>query len=156
MPLQQCLGKRVSLSLSLPVSLFDVGQITSHYGVHMNEGLWIRNSETSYRRKTACTLNTQLDGLYELRLFTTVVLLLLLLLLVVLVVANTFRVIKSRRMRLVVHVHVWGRGKVPSGFWCGNLRDRDLLEDPGVNGRMILKWIFRKWDGEDMDWIDLA
>jgi len=29
------------------------------------------------------------------------------------------------------------------------------LEDPGVDGRVILKWIFRKWY-EGMDWIDLA
>jgi len=29
------------------------------------------------------------------------------------------------------------------------------LECPGVDGRLILMWIFRKWDG-GMDWIDLA
>jgi hypothetical protein len=29
------------------------------------------------------------------------------------------------------------------------------LGDPGVDGRIILKWIFKKWD-EGMDWIELA
>ena len=29
----------------------------------------------------------------------------------------------------------------------GNLRLRDHLEDPGVDGRIILRWIFRKWEG---------
>ena len=33
-----------------------------------------------------------------------------------------------------------------TGFWWGNLRERDHLEDPGVD-RIILRWIFRKWDG---------
>ena len=33
-----------------------------------------------------------------------------------------------------------------TGFWYGNLRERDHLEDPGVDERTILKWVFRKWD----------
>jgi hypothetical protein len=51
--------------------------------------------------------------------------------------------------------HVWERGKVYTRFWWGNLRERDRLVDPSVDRRIILKWIFRKWDW-DMDWIDLA
>jgi hypothetical protein len=35
---------------------------------------------------------------------------------------------------------------VDTGFWCGNLRKRDPLEDPGINGKIILRWIFRKQD----------
>jgi hypothetical protein len=45
-----------------------------------------------------------------------------------------------------------GRGDVYTGFWCGNLRERDDLQDPGVNGKIILGWIFRKWDvGHGLD-----
>jgi len=29
----------------------------------------------------------------------------------------------------------------------GNLRERGHLEDPGIEGRIILRWIFRKRDG---------
>jgi hypothetical protein len=54
--------------------------------------------------------------------------------------------------------HVWGRGEVHTGFWWGNLREEDHVEDPGVNGRIILKWIFERldWAGGGMDWVDVA
>ena len=39
-----------------------------------------------------------------------------------------------------------GRGEVCTGFWWGNLRERDHWEDPDVDGRIILRWIFRKWE----------
>jgi len=35
---------------------------------------------------------------------------------------------------------------VYTGYWWGNLRERDHLEDPGIDGRITLRWIFRKWD----------
>jgi hypothetical protein len=44
---------------------------------------------------------------------------------------------------------------VLSGLWWGNLGKRDHLEDTGVDGRIVLKWIFKKWDG-GMDCIDLT
>jgi hypothetical protein len=44
---------------------------------------------------------------------------------------------------------------VHTGFWCGDLREGDHLGDPGVDGRIILKSILKRWDG-GMDWIELA
>jgi hypothetical protein len=35
-------------------------------------------------------------------------------------------------------------GEACTGFWWGNLRERDSWGDPGVDGRIILRWIFKK------------
>ena len=59
---------------------------------------------------------------------------------------NIVRVIKSRRTRWVWHVACMGRGAVYTGFYWGNLRETDHLEDADVGERVILRWIFRKWD----------
>jgi hypothetical protein len=38
----------------------------------------------------------------------------------------------------------------------GNLRVRDHCGDPDIDGRITLRWVFRKWDSGGMDWIELA
>jgi hypothetical protein len=43
--------------------------------------------------------------------------------------------------------HVWRKAEVYTGFRWGDLRGRDHLEILGVDGGIILKWIFKKWDG---------
>jgi len=50
-------------------------------------------------------------------------------------------------------LRLWGREEAYTGFWRRNLRERDHLGDPGVDGRIILRWIFRKWD---VNWIGLT
>jgi len=56
----------------------------------------------------------------------------------------TLRLMKSRRMRWSGKQGVWGRGKAYRVLWWRNLTERDNLGDPGVGGRIILRWIFRK------------
>jgi len=68
---------------------------------------------------------------------------------------NIIRVVKSRRMRWAGHVARMGIGLEYKGFWWGNLKEREHLEDSGLNGRIILSWFFKQWDG-GMDWMELA
>jgi hypothetical protein len=53
-------------------------------------------------------------------------------------------VIKSKKIRWTGHIARMGRGEVCTGFCWENLRGRDHWEDPGVDGRIILRWIFKK------------
>ena len=52
---------------------------------------------------------------------------------------NIFRVIKSRRMGWTGRVARMGRVEVYTSFWWGNLKERDYLEERGVDGRIILR-----------------
>jgi hypothetical protein len=39
-----------------------------------------------------------------------------------------------------------GGGEVYTGFWWKSMKERDHLEDSGIDGRIILRWIIRKWN----------
>jgi hypothetical protein len=64
------------------------------------------------------------------------------------------QVIKWRRIRWVGHVAWMGKEEVCTGFWWGNLRERDHWGDTGIDGRIILSLIFRACtaygEGRDM------
>jgi hypothetical protein len=60
---------------------------------------------------------------------------------------NIVRVVKSRRMRWAGNVARMGEGRGCPGISWENLRERDPWGDPDVDGRKILRWIFRKWEG---------
>ena len=49
-------------------------------------------------------------------------------------------------MRWAGHVARMGEIRGVYRVWLGNLRETDHLGDPGLDGRIILRWSFRKWD----------
>jgi hypothetical protein len=57
------------------------------------------------------------------------------------------QLIKSRRIRWTGHVVCMETGEVHTGFWWGDLGERGHLKDLGMDGWVILKWIFKQWDG---------
>ena len=44
--------------------------------------------------------------------------------------------------------HVLGGGEAHTGVWWQNSREGDHLEDTGIDGRIIFKMIFKKWEGK--------
>jgi len=56
--------------------------------------------------------------------------------------------IRWRIMRWARHLARRERRVVHTGFWWGNRRERDHLEDPGADRNIILRWKFRKWHVE--------
>ena len=50
-------------------------------------------------------------------------------------------------MSWVGHAARMGERRGVSKVLVGKPEGKDCLEDPGVDGRVILRWIFRKWNG---------
>jgi len=63
------------------------------------------------------------------------------------------RVIKSRIMRWEGHVARMGWRRGVCRVLVRKSQEKSHLGDPGLDGRIILRWIFRTWG---YDWIALA
>ena len=60
---------------------------------------------------------------------------------------NIVRVTKSRRMRWAGHVARMEEGRGVHMVLVGKLKGKNQWGDQDVDGRIILRWIFRKWEG---------
>jgi len=43
---------------------------------------------------------------------------------------------------------VWERREIQTGVLWGSVKERVIFEDVGVDRRIILKWIFKRWEAE--------
>jgi hypothetical protein len=62
-------------------------------------------------------------------------------------VTHNEKAVRLFRMRWAGHVAHMGEGRSAYRILVGRPEGRNHLEDPGIDGRIILKWIFKKWDG---------
>jgi hypothetical protein len=64
----------------------------------------------------------------------------------------------ERNISYDVHLlwRVCGRREECTGCWWGNLRERGHWGDPDVDGRIILRWIFRNLEWGVGDWMELV
>jgi hypothetical protein len=64
---------------------------------------------------------------------------------------DIIRAIKSRRLRWAGHVARMGERRGAYRALLGKPEGRNHLEDPGVDGRIMLRWIFNRLEGWCID-----
>jgi len=69
--------------------------------------------------------------------------------------SNIVRVVKSKK-RWTGHVARMGEGEADTGFWWGNLRERDHLGRPRLRWKDNIKMDLQEVGCDGMDWIELA
>jgi hypothetical protein len=58
--------------------------------------------------------------------------------------SEIIRQVKSRRMKWAGMWHAWERREKCTKFWCETPKERDHLEDQGVDRKMGSEWFLRR------------